>query len=192
MLEFLREVREENGGGGGGESWGQVAENTVKPLLSILERKMTLDEQRSARRAGVPAPAQASASAAQLPPAPAAGPVVTDVLEALLLTVPVPARKFLAECAERDSDPEAYVAMVLDNLSDEAYAVLGEQVQRDDFLAVLFRVVPRFGQHPQWFAQFRDALQAELAAADTEGDETEGQAAPAPQGTEAVVAAPVV
>jgi hypothetical protein len=184
LYGFLREIREEVGPVAEDNGFGVVMREGVGPLVQVLTRKLELEESRERRRlspGGVRA-ATPSAQATAAPPAPPAvedtetvDAIPSDELEALLMTVPTAARRFLLSCAENEEDPEDYVSMLLNKLSDEGFDAMVRNLPRSDFLDVLVKVVPAYGQHRAWFSRLISALREAVAAA-AEADEADGAA----------------
>jgi hypothetical protein len=184
MLGLLNELRDNAAPSAPESNFGLVLKEGIGPLVQVFNRKLDIEQERETRRRGNGTTATArvvqpdqSATAHEEPVIP------SDELEALLLTIPTPARRFLLGCAENDEDAEDYVPLLLNKLSDEAYEAMRRNLPRDDFLDVLVKVVPAYAQHREWFAGLVDALRETVAAATANGDG--GQAAPLAQGAEA-------
>lgn len=183
LYAFLRDIREETAPAPADNGFGVVMKEGVGPLVQVLTRKLELEESRERRRLS-PGGVRAATPSAQATAAPPAPPVVeetetvdipADELEALLMTVPTAARRFLLSCAANDEDPEDYVSMLLNKLSDEGYEAMVRNLPRSDFLDVLVKVVPAYGQHREWFTKLISALREAVAAA-AEADEADGAA----------------
>lgn len=154
---------------------GTIIREGVAPLVGVLNRKMDLDQRKAGaegvRRLNPQASVQpVAAASASIDPAS----LPADELEALLTLIPMHARSFLLSCAQRETPPENYAGMVLDNLSDEAYDAMPRLLARSDFVDVLVRVVPAYGAYRAWFTGLVDAMRASVADVEDTAGETVG------------------
>lgn len=186
LMGLQRELAEDRPPAPASSAFGVALESAVKPLVGVLNRKMALEEAKvAARRPLPPGPAQNGAPA----PAPIASgsgngnsathsnntvDVSTDPLVNLIRSIPMPARYFLLSCAADDNDPADYATVVLDRLTEDAYEEIQKQLPRTDFVAVLVREIPMFGQYPEWFGRLTDELRASLELTSRGGLEAEG------------------
>lgn len=169
MWGFMNELRETSGGTHQESDFGTVVREGVGPLVRVLERKLDIDEQRERRRGLLPGKAVATQQpAAQRQQVEETQTMPTDELRALLLTIPVPARRFLLGCAENGDDADDYVPLLLNRLSDDAYAAMSRLLPREDFLNVLIETVPAYAPYREWFSSLVDALRETVAAAAAE------------------------
>lgn len=132
----------------GGGAFGAI-ERGLPQVVDLVNRHLDIEERKTLPRSPAPAPAAAAAS--------------TDPLEALLLSVPLIARKFLLSAAEGDEPPEVYAEMVLGKLDDVTAARMPALLARSDFTDVLLRVWPAFAEYREWSESFVVALREAVA-----------------------------
>lgn len=177
MMQFQREVSEDRPTAPA-SGMGALVEGGVKPLVQVLNRKLQLDEQRLKDRAAarsLPALPVNRVATVLADAAPARDTVdagasenaydnldMTDPLVVLLAQIPLSARTFLLACAVDDDEPDDYVGMVLNRLSDDAYGELHELLKRPDFVDVLVAVVPKYADYREWFTRLVDGMRASL------------------------------
>lgn len=163
MYGFMQELRESAAPAAPDNNFGVVLRESVQSLAQVLDKKLDIDAAREIRRGGKPVSATATVTASGTP-APTdtvhTAPVPTDKLAQLLLTLPMPARRFLLTCAENGEDADDYVPMLLNRLTDEAYEEMRIQIQRADFLDVLCTTIPAYEAHREWFGGLVLALRA--------------------------------
>jgi len=157
-----------------------VLQETVKPMLGMLERKLVMDENNARRRRLPPAkhaPEAAAGGSAGATSAPGVGPGTppadrvdanADPIVHFIAQVPMAARVYLGSLAETNADAAQSAETVLGGLSDDAYDVLAELIARPDFTEVLVNTVRKYQPHRDWFDRLVVAMRASIAAGDSE------------------------
>jgi hypothetical protein len=130
-------------------------------VLGVLTKKLEQDERRMSRLAP-PSTLPGSPPAAASVTAPAAP--SSDPLEAMLLAVPLSARKHLVNAAEGDEQPEIWAALVLTKLDDVTRARMPEFLARPDFADVWIRVCPAFEPFREWVEELVECMRLSLEA----------------------------
>lgn len=146
-------------------------ERAVPQLVGVLNRKMDIDEQRMRHRRIPAAPAVTSThpdGGAEIPAGDEQPPVTNDPLVALLIQVPMIARRFLLGAAESNESPELYADLVLSKLDDDQYAAMPALLGRADFVDVFVGTYPAFAEHRDWVTELTDAMRASIAPGDAE------------------------
>jgi hypothetical protein len=164
----------ESGGAGAGDGIGGAIDRGLPQLVGLLNRKMELDEKRlsppaiasdAAETVSSSSSSSSSSSGSDGTPAePSPGTAPADPLVALLLGVPMGARKFLLNAAEEDEPPELYAALILSKLDDVTYARMPALVNRSDFVDVFIATYPAFVDFREWTDELAAALRATLEA----------------------------
>lgn len=142
---------------GSGGAIGALERNIPK-LLDAAHRHMDIEEAKVRPR--LPAAGATSTPAAQ-----------QDPLEALLLSVPMAARKFLLGGAENGEPAAAYAPLVINKLDDVTRSRLPELLERDDFAATVCRVYPAFEDHREWVDELTEALRDAVDPPDDDEDD---------------------
>jgi hypothetical protein len=143
-----------------GTDFGALVRDGVGPLVGVLNKKLDLDRDAMNRRR-LPAPVNA--------------PEATDAVSQLAAQVPAFARRYLAECARVDKDPELYADLVLDQLPGNVVDALPILLVDTDVAERLCVLVPEWAPYPGWIGQLVEALRSRVT--DSTDDEERDRAA---------------
>lgn len=181
-LELGRSL--EGGGSDGGTDFMTIAAKGLDVISNVVRSGNTLAPQRTRRPAQLPQPKPIVASVRREPQTPQT-PVTQSVTQAVEKT---PEEKtMLAKLqwikaqtgalviqAKRDSSPELYAAVFVDNIPN---GITDEEIllrfQSDDAVAQLAALDSRVNEHREWFENFRQAVIEQMTDDEDEDEDDE-------------------
>jgi hypothetical protein len=144
-----------------GDGFASAVEKGIGPLVSLVNRKLDIEEKTLEQR-------KEARVRARLAPVAA---VPADPVAALAATVPGIARTYLANAARSQKDATLYAELVLDQLPDVAQRRMPTLLEDAEFSAKLCAAVPQWAPYPAWFASLADAMRELLSDDGTDDDD---------------------